>query len=115
MEFQKQTMPGQPLDDAEAEGGAADAAAREAESGPRLLTRGFEPMDALVECDERAVVDRRTVVKLLELLTQHGEQRGGHLGKLARLRPARLLGRVCRRRHRISPSFTFFRRASAYG
>ena len=99
VELQEQTMPGQTLEDAEAEGGATDAATREAESRPRLLTRSLEPMDALVERDERTVVDRRPVVQFLELLAQHGEQRGGHLRKLAGLRPARLHGRGCRRRH----------------
>src|SRR6185369_14350045 len=108
MELQEQIMPGQPLKYAEAEGGAADAAAREAEGGPWLLTRGLEPMDALVERDERAVVERGPVVELLELLAQHGEQRGRRLGKLARLRLARLpLGRIlargCRQCHRSPP------------
>ena len=112
VELQEQTMPGQALKDAEAEGGAADAAAREAESGPRLLARSLEPMDALVERDERTVVERRPVVQLLELLTQHGEQRGGRLGKLAGLRPAWLPARGCRRRHCIPPR-SFFAPAQA--
>ena len=106
-------MPGKSLEDAEAEGGAADAAAREAQSSPRLLTSGFEPMDALVERYERAVVEGGSLVQLLEFLPQDREQRGRRLGKLVGL-PARLLGRRCRGGHRILPSVLFVV-ASTYG